>query len=188
MSNLFEQVVGMTPDLGLRREFPRHEVRVEDDGYRVQVELPGVAREDVDVSIVGRRLTISGTRKRFEPPAGTRMLRSEREARRFDLAVQLPGEVDAVAVIAQMRDGVLHVQLPKLSSTRGRQVPVEAPAPPEDRTPEGEGPVDPDMPAQGGPEPGPPGDQTSPGPEGEPHEPGGEHGVGGMPWEDDTTL
>lgn len=129
VTNLFDQVssqvTNLIPDLGLGRDFPRHELRVEDDGYRVWVELPGFKREEIDVSVVGRTLTVSGHRARFEPPQGGRMLRSERPAGEFELNVKLPSEVDAVAVAAQMRDGVLDVRLPGSKAGRGRPVDVE---------------------------------------------------------------
>jgi HSP20 family protein len=129
VTNLFgqvtSQVTSLIPDLGLAREFPRHELRVEDDGYRVLIELPGFEREETDVSVVGRTLTVSGKRARFEPPAGGRMLRSERPWGDFALNVRLPSDVDAVAVVAQMRDGVLDVRLPGSKGARGRSVDVE---------------------------------------------------------------
>jgi HSP20 family protein len=129
VTNLFgqvqSQVTSLIPELGFGREFPRHELRVEDDGYRVLVELPGLKREEVDVSVAGRSLTISGQRARFEPPEGGRMLRSERPSGEFELTVRLPAEVDALAVVAQMRDGVLDVRLPKSTGTRGRHIDVE---------------------------------------------------------------
>ncbi|NIN70846.1 MAG: Hsp20 family protein [Gemmatimonadetes bacterium] len=129
VTNLFDQVssqvTSLIPDLGFGREFPRHELRVEDDGYRVLIELPGFRREEIDVSVVGRTLTVSGQRARFEPPAGGRMLRSERPSGEFELTVRLPSEVDAIAVAAQMRDGVLDVRLPESKETRGRSVDVD---------------------------------------------------------------
>lgn len=129
VTNLFDQVssqvTSIIPDLGFGRDFPRHELRVEDDGYRVLVELPGFTREETDVSVVGRTLTVSGQRGRLELPEGGRMLRSERPSGDFELTVRLPSEVDALAVVAQMRDGVLDVSLPGSKGTRGRSVDVE---------------------------------------------------------------
>jgi HSP20 family protein len=125
VTGLFDQVVGLIPDFGLGKEFPRHELRVEDERYRVLIELPGFKREDIDVSVAGRALAIAGDRPRFEPPAGARMLRSERPCGEFELTVRLPAEVDAAGVGAQMCDGVLEVELPKAKGTRGRSIEVE---------------------------------------------------------------
>lgn len=124
VTNLFESVVGLAPDLGLARDWPRHELIVEDDGYRVQVDLPGFTRDDVDVSVVGRALTVSGERKKFEPPEGARLMRSERPSGKFELNVRVPAEVDALSVVAQMHDGILEIRLPKTSS-RGRAIEIE---------------------------------------------------------------
>ncbi len=140
VGNLFESVVGLAPDFGFGRDFPRHEMRVEDDGYVVQVELPGLRREAIEVSVSGRTLTISGKRPKFEPPSEGRMIRSERPYGKFDLSVRLPDEVDTLGVVAKMRDGILEVQLPKPSAS-GRSIEVETaeaePAgPPPPRPPE----------------------------------------------------
>ncbi len=124
VSGLFEQVLGLAPDLGIGRDFPRHELRVEDDGYLVRVELPGVSREEIEVSLSGRTLSISGERVRTQPPKGARILRSERPAGKFSVSIRLPADVDPLGVVAQMRDGVLEVQLPKPGS-RGRSIQVE---------------------------------------------------------------
>ena len=125
VGNLFESVVGLAPDLGFGRDFPRHEMRVEDDGYVVQVELPGMRREAIEVSVSGRTLNISGKRPKFEPPGEARMIRSERPYGKFDLSVRLPDEVDTLGVVAKMRDGILEIQLPKPSAS-GRSIEVEA--------------------------------------------------------------
>ncbi len=184
VSHLFEQVVGMAPDLGLTQDFPRHEVKVEDNAYRVQLELPGVGRDDIDVAVAGRRLNISGERKRPEPPPEARVLRSERRFGTFELDLQLPAEVDPVGVVAQMRDGVLEVRLPKLTASRGRSVHIETP---------GDRPDSAAQPPPGAETPGPdePGGEPPPpsggGAEGETGETGHPE-RGPMPWEDDTTL
>lgn len=126
VTHLFEQVAGFVPDVGLKPDFPRHELRVENDILKLVVELPDMRREDIDVSVTGRAVNISGTRPSFEPPPGGRLLRAERAAGRFDLNLRLPAEVDTLGVTARMRDGLLEVRLPRLTATRGRSIDVEA--------------------------------------------------------------
>ena len=126
VAGLFDQVVGLAPDFGFRREFPKHELQVEDDGYSAFVEVPGLRRDEVEVSISGRALSITGERPRFRPPADARMIRSERPSGEFTLAIRLPAEVDAAAVAARVRDGVLEIKLPKPRAGRGRSVDVGA--------------------------------------------------------------
>lgn len=124
VGNLVDSVMGMAPDFGIGREWPRHELIVEDEDYRVQVELPGFQREAVDVSVAGRTLTVAGERPKFEPPAGAHLLRSERPSGKFELTIRLPADVDALGVVAQMRDGILEIQLPKASG-RGRPIDID---------------------------------------------------------------
>lgn len=163
VTHLFQQVTGLAPDLGLKPDFPRSELKIDDDAFRALVELPGMRREDIDVSVTGRALRISGNRPRFEPPSGGRVIRSERPTGRFDLNVHLPAEIDTLGVTARMREGVLEVRLPKLQETRGRSIDVEAD---EAARPRPESRPDP------GPAPGPePGPWT--GPDSEP--PGGDY-------------
>jgi len=129
VSQLVRQVTSFVPDLGLKTEFPRNELKVEDDAFRVLIELPGMRREDVDVSVTGRALRVSGERARSEPPTGGRLIRSERPVGEFDLSIHLPEEIDTVGVSARMRDGVLHIELPKLREARGRSIDVEVEEP-----------------------------------------------------------
>ncbi len=124
VTGLFDQVVGLAPDFGFRREYPKHELQVEDDGYLARVEVPGLRRDEVEVSISGRALSIAGDRPRFKPPADARMIRSERPSGEFNLAIRLPAEVDAAGVAARVRDGVLEIKLPKPTAGRGRSVDV----------------------------------------------------------------
>lgn len=175
VTNLFEQVVGMAPDLGTSREFPRHELRVEEDGYRVRVELPGVRRDGVDVSVSGQALTVSGKRPRFEPPEGGRILRRERRHGRFELTVRLPSEVDEMAVVAQMKDGILEIELPRRTGARGRSIKVQGP---EGTATPGAGgqTTGPAAPEGGSPSPGPAGEDAS-------RDAGEPNQSGGMPWE-----
>ena len=143
VTHLFEQVVGIVPDIGLKPEFPRNEIRIEDDRFRVLVELPGMNRDDVEVSVTGRALRVSGHRPKLEPPEGGRLLRNERPSGDFDLNLRLPGEIDTLGVVARMSDGVLEIRLPRLTETRGRSVEVEADEPSREETRYDEGPAGP---------------------------------------------
>jgi HSP20 family protein len=124
VGKVFDSVASMAPDFSIGAEWPRHELVVEDEEYLVHVELPGFKRDEVEVSVAGRNLTVSGERKKFDPPAGARLLRSERRSGTFELSIRLPAEVDALSVIGQMHDGILEIKLPKASS-RGRSIDIE---------------------------------------------------------------
>lgn len=94
---------------------------VETEGaFVLSVELPGVAREDVDLSAEGRRLELSGRRPL---PAERTFSRMERSYGPFRRLFELPSPIDADAVTADLAHGVLTVTVPKRPA--GHKVEVE---------------------------------------------------------------
>ncbi|MCG8469707.1 MAG: Hsp20/alpha crystallin family protein, partial [Gemmatimonadetes bacterium] len=113
---------GVVPGSG---RFPRYDfVELADGGYRLLLDLPGLEKGDVDVSVANRELVISGERARPELPVGAEIQRSERIYGRFRRAIRIPGDVDSSAISAKMRDGVLDVLLP-LSAADAQSIRVE---------------------------------------------------------------
>lgn len=100
-------------------------VRLPERGYRVYVDVAGVARDDVDVTTLGDELVISGERTRPELPEGAEVLRTERAHGRFRRSLRLPAEVDPDAIRARMVEGVLEIALPLRGSVEPRSVEIE---------------------------------------------------------------
>ena len=123
----FFKEYGMRPLwAGLETE-PEIKVDVsEDDGaYTVKAEVPGVKREDIDVSVEGNRVTISAEVKREkEEKEGKRVVRSERYFGSMYRAFTLESEVDDAKAEAQYADGVLTLRLPKKAGTAAKKVTV----------------------------------------------------------------
>ena len=101
---------------------PLADVEETDDAYLAEIELPGVAIEDLSVEAAGRRLTVTGERKERERVGILR--RRTRTGGRFHYEVLLPGEVDEDGVEAALQDGVLTFRVPKPVSQRPRRIPV----------------------------------------------------------------
>jgi HSP20 family protein len=80
---------------------PLADVEETDDAYLVEIELPGVKKGDIEISMEGRRLTVSGERKEKERAGILR--RRTRSVGRFHYEVVLPGEVDEGAVMCVTR-------------------------------------------------------------------------------------
>ena len=98
------------------------------EAFVVAAALPGVGADDVDVTVLGDTLRISGRRqeeRRQGAPGGRWLLREQRFGA-FSRAVRLPTEVKADAVSAEFRDGVLTVTLPKAETARPQSIPVRA--------------------------------------------------------------
>jgi len=93
------------------------------DQYLVEAEVPGFTLEQLEVTVEGAELTLAGTRE-VATPANTTAHRQERPAGEFRRAFTLPVAIAADRVQATLRDGVLHVALPKAESARSRKVAV----------------------------------------------------------------
>jgi len=87
------------------------------------VELPGMRKEDPDISLHDGTLTISGERKR-ESNNGETAQRTERYVGTFRRSTTLPARVDASKVSATYEDGILKVTLPKAEEAKPKQIQV----------------------------------------------------------------
>ena len=85
------------------------------DSYVVTAELPGLAREDLQIDFRDGRLTLSGVRRESGAPC-ERYHRMERGHGAFSRTFQLPIPVDSDAITADLRDGVLRVTCPKTAA------------------------------------------------------------------------
>jgi HSP20 family protein len=101
---------------------PLADVEETDDAYVVELELPGVKKDDIEISIGGRRLVVTGERRERERRGFLR--HRTRSVGRFHYEVNLPGTVEEDEVTANLDEGVLTVRLPKPASDRRRRIPL----------------------------------------------------------------
>ncbi|HEY0369788.1 MAG TPA: Hsp20/alpha crystallin family protein [Chthoniobacterales bacterium] len=87
------------------------------------VELPGMKKEDIELSLHDGMLTISGERK-SETQDGDKTQRSERFIGKFRRSISLPTRVDGNKVSATYKDGILTVTLPKAEEVKPKQIQV----------------------------------------------------------------
>ncbi|HEU4570434.1 MAG TPA: Hsp20/alpha crystallin family protein [Gemmatimonadales bacterium] len=85
--------------------------------YTVRMEVPGIPKENLDVNLVGRTLTVSGHREKVTREPRESMLWEEREYGSFTRTVRLPGDVVEGKIEALCQDGILSVHLPKTEPT-----------------------------------------------------------------------
>jgi HSP20 family protein len=104
---------------------PAVDVYEERDKVTVRVELPGMKKEDIDVSVMGDTLVISGERKQEEERGEGETYRSERFLGRFQRTISLPTEVDPNQVQATYKDGVLTMTCAKSEQARGKQIEIK---------------------------------------------------------------
>lgn len=105
---------------------PAVDVVQQDDHYQVRVDLPGMKRDDIDVTIHGNTLTISGEKKRQSETKEENLYRAERYYGKFSRSLTLPTAVDAEKIAATYRDGVLEIKVPKTEEARARMIKIES--------------------------------------------------------------
>lgn len=106
------------------RRFPRMDLIRVAGGYRLYVDLPGLARDQVQVTTLGGQLTISGERPRPELPEGAEVLRTERGFGTFERTMRMPPDVREEDVAASLDDGVLVLELPRTDASEAHDVEI----------------------------------------------------------------
>ncbi len=95
------------------------------DHLTLKAELPGMKKEDIDISLHGDVLTLSGERKEEEVYDKAETYRAERFLGKFQRTMTLPVAVDASKVQASYRDGILTVTFPKSEEAKPKQIEVK---------------------------------------------------------------
>lgn len=112
-------------DLWHRAFDPEIDVREEADRFLVQADLPGVKKEELDISVSGNLLTLKGERKHEKEIKEKDRYYSERVFGAFSRTLELPSEIDAGKVQAAYKDGVLEISLPKSEHAKPKQIKVD---------------------------------------------------------------
>lgn len=114
--------------LGESGGFPRVKVEVTErnGAYVVAAELPGVKKEDIQVSIDGAEVTLAAEVKRErEAEKDERVLHTERTYGKVTRTFTLPQEVDEAKAEAKFRDGILELTLPKKAAAQRKQISIQ---------------------------------------------------------------
>lgn len=92
---------------------PASEASARENGYHIAVELPGVADEDIDLSVHDGVLTLKGEKRTSREEEGESWFFSERQYGAFSRSFRLPPDADEAGVQADLKDGVLTITVPK---------------------------------------------------------------------------
>lgn len=101
---------------------PTFDVKETKDAYVFKADLPGVKEEDLDISLTGRELRISGQRESEQHDEGDRYYATERSYGSFVRAFTLPDGTDAEHVHAELKDGILTLSVPKKPEVQPRRI------------------------------------------------------------------
>ena len=105
---------------------PSIDVAESDDEITVKAEIPGVSADDIDVSIDGSNLVISGEKKQESEEKDRNYYRVERCYGSFRRSIALPPGVDVDNIKASSKDGVLTVAIPKTEDKKSRKIKIKA--------------------------------------------------------------
>jgi HSP20 family protein len=94
------------------------------DDVQITCDLPGVDKNDIDISISDSVLTIKGEKKGQDEKKDSRVYRKENWYGSFQRTITLPGTVDQNKVDAEMKNGVLTITLPKKEEAKQKQISV----------------------------------------------------------------
>lgn len=109
---------------------PAFEIKETKDAYEFRADIPGVKESDIEITVTGNRLTISGTREAEAEDKTDRYFATERVYGSFVRSFTLPEDVDPNTVRATLANGVLSVTVPKKPETQPRRIAVGSQAQP----------------------------------------------------------
>ena len=111
------------PGVGTQR-FPRINLGEDQDHYILEALLPGVDEKDLELSITGNTLTLSGERAEEKAVEGQTWHRRERGFGKFLRTIELPSDIDGKKVSAEYKNGVLTVVLAKAESAKPQKISI----------------------------------------------------------------
>jgi HSP20 family protein len=104
---------------------PPVDVTEKEDKFMVSVELPGLKKDDIKLSLRNNVLTISGSKKRESESKDDRFHRIERSFGTFCRTINLTSTVDASKIDADFKDGILTVNLPKVEEAKPKEISIK---------------------------------------------------------------
>jgi HSP20 family protein len=116
------------PELSWSQEMvklPVMDIFEEGDTLVVKAEVPGLAKEELDVKVEGDLLTLSGKKEKEEKVERKDYHRYERSSGTFSRTVRLPAEVEVDKVTAALKEGVLEIRAPKSPAAKARTRKIE---------------------------------------------------------------
>jgi HSP20 family protein len=109
---------------GKRSWIPSVDLSETKDAYKVHLDVPGIAKEDITINYHDGVLTVSGERKSEEKTEETNYVRLERSFGSFYRSFNLPSAIKTNAIKANYKDGVLDIEVPKADEVKPIRVKV----------------------------------------------------------------
>lgn len=121
----FAPALRAQPSAYARRWNPAVDILESDDGFTLSFDLPGLAREDININVKDGVLAVSGERKSASPEENNQYHHVERSTGAFSRSFQLPAFVDGAQIAARYEQGVLTLDIPKKAEAKPHLITVK---------------------------------------------------------------
>ena len=129
MNNLFDRFfspeMADNSTLSTGNWLPSMDVIESDNGYTLNLDLPGLTKKDINVTVENNVLKIEGERKREDGKDGTNYHRVERRYGKFFRAFRLPKLVKQESIEAGFKNGILSIEIPKAEEVKPKSIEVK---------------------------------------------------------------
>jgi len=119
-----QELLGRSEELGGGMFSPAMDVKEDANAFTVQIEVPGVKRDKIDITLQNGALVIRGTRELAKEKAEGQYRRVERSYGNFSRTLALSRQIDGARITAELKDGLLTVRLPKAEEAKPRQIAI----------------------------------------------------------------
>lgn len=120
----FRATAALLPKLDRDTWMPQFEVRANGTSLRILADMPGVKREELEISVDGNRLLVSGRREAEQRGKDENVHTYERQFGQFSRTFTLPDNVDHDHITSELRDGVLTIVVPMRAETKPRRIQI----------------------------------------------------------------
>lgn len=107
-------------------EFPAVNLWVDSEHSVVTTEIPGIEPDEIEISVVGKSLTLRGSRKADDLNEAESYHRKERWHGEFSKTIELPFKVETAKVNAKFKKGILYVTLPRAEEEKPRKIVIKS--------------------------------------------------------------
>jgi HSP20 family protein len=114
-----------TDRLPVRTQYPAIDIVEQENDFVVNVDAPGVKKEDIKITFENNILTVSGSRKPQELPENVQVLLNEVRSGEFSRTIKFRQEVDTEKMSAELNNGVLTITLPKTEAVKAREISIK---------------------------------------------------------------
>ena len=107
------------------REYPAMDIVEQGKDFMVNVDLPGVKKEDIKITFEENVLTVEGSRKTAELPEQAELLLQEVRSGEFHRSIRFRQDVDTEKMSAELNNGVLSITLPKSEAVKAKEISIK---------------------------------------------------------------